>query len=101
MNRLMAAKPLPRGERIAKFYEHLPSKTRHYVPLWCRLVEKGCIGAVDARFNRKGTDTAAAWRVYAAPLRKAREDRLKWREVGLNAAKVILKLLRSDSGDNP
>lgn len=79
MHRLMAVKALPRGERIAKFYESLPSKTRHYVPLWCRLVEQGRFGAVGALAIEAGTDTAAAWRVYAAPLRKAREENRRLR----------------------
>ena len=77
MAQLMAMEALPRGERMARFtLEGVYSACLD--PLWLRLAERGTV--VGALLESEGDcedDKAAArlWREYAAPLRKAREER--------------------------
>lgn len=81
MQRLMAVEALPRGERMARFTtEGVYSACLD--PLWLRLAERGTVvGALLEREGECEDDKAAArlWREYAAPLRKAREDRMRLR----------------------
>lgn len=77
MAQLMAVEALPRGERMARFTTD-GVYSACLDPLWLRLAEHGTVvGALLEREGECEDDKAAArlWREYAAPLRKAREQR--------------------------
>ena len=82
MRQLRAARPMPRGERLARFCEGLEGRTRFTIPLWDRLLERGgVVGPLDAAYClQTAVETAASWRAFAEPLRKCREQRQAWRE---------------------
>ena len=90
MAQLLAVEPLPRGERLARAHE-----TRCWAepepgdsvyrerpdPLWYLLLERGnFVGPLDQVFIfLTAAESAALWREYAAPLRRAREERKRLR----------------------
>lgn len=81
MTQFMAVAPMPRGERMAQFTTEGVYSTC-LDPLWLRLAERGAVvGALLEREGECEDDRAAAtlWREYAAPLRKAREERMRLR----------------------
>lgn len=73
MSRLLAVEPLPRGERLARFYV-----TRMRQP-WGRwrglLCDSPVLWAVDGYVTDLAMDMGWIWRAYAAPLRRCREER--------------------------
>lgn len=95
MQRLMAVQPMPRGERMVQFTTE-GVYTACLDPLWLRLAERGTVvGALLEREGECEDDKAAArlWRDYAAPLRKAREER-RFARACANVLRHEVNLLR-------
>lgn len=90
MQRLAAAQPLPRGERLARSHDPFwwaqakpptVDPRERPDPLWYALLERGSVvGPLDNAFvMQAAVESAALWREYAAPLRRCREERQMWR----------------------
>lgn len=106
MDRLDAIRPLPRGERLYRYIDQAGGDGPYSGRLWERLFDRSrVLNALDDLFALDDVipprlvslrTHAERWRSYAAPLRKAREERQGLNNVcKLNQS--LLRMLRAEN----